>query len=33
LQKAIIGDETSQQALDNAAKKVADIMQDAADNQ
>ena len=33
LQKAIIGDETSQQALDNAAKKVTDIMQDAADNQ
>jgi len=33
LQKAIIGDETSQQALDKAAKKVADIMQDAADNQ
>jgi multiple sugar transport system substrate-binding protein len=33
LQKAIIGDETSQQALDVAAKKVADIMQDAADDQ
>jgi multiple sugar transport system substrate-binding protein len=33
LQKAIIGDETSQQALDKAAKKVADIMQDAADDQ
>jgi multiple sugar transport system substrate-binding protein len=31
LQKAIIGDETSQQALDKAAKKVTDIMQDAAD--
>ncbi len=33
LQKAIIGDETSAQALDKAAKRVADIMQDAADNE
>ena len=29
LQKALIGDKSSQQALDDAAKKVSDIMQDA----
>lgn len=33
LQKAIIGDKTSAQALNDAAKKVSDIMQDAADNE
>ncbi|MCX4166026.1 MULTISPECIES: sugar ABC transporter substrate-binding protein [Paraburkholderia] len=32
LQKAIIGDKTSTQALNDAAKRVSDIMQDAADN-
>lgn len=31
LQKALIGDKSSQQALDDAAKKVSDIMQDASD--
>jgi multiple sugar transport system substrate-binding protein len=31
LQKALIGDKSSRQALDDAAKKVADIMQDASD--
>jgi multiple sugar transport system substrate-binding protein len=33
LQKAIIGDKTSRQALDDAAKRVSDIMQDTADSE